>query len=101
MPRADRQRPRQFSPHQTHAYSPEAPAEAAHLSTVVLPFTNLPGDASQAYLADGITENLATDVSRFRNAFVIARNTALAFRGKNIDARDVGKELGVRYVLLG
>ena len=78
-----------------------APAEAAHLSIVVLPFTNLSGDPSQDYFADGITENLTTDLSRIRNSFVIARNTAFTFKGKNIDAKEIGKELGVRYVLEG
>ncbi len=77
------------------------PAEAAHLSIVVLPFTNLSGDPSQDYFADGITENLTTDLSRLSGSFVIARNTAFAFKGKNADAREIGKELGVRYVLDG
>jgi TolB-like protein/Tfp pilus assembly protein PilF len=75
--------------------------ETAHLSIVVLPFTNLSGDPSQDYFADGITENLTTDLSRLSGSFVIARNTAFAFRGKNIDVREIGKELGVRYVLEG
>ena len=78
-----------------------APAEAAHLSLVVLPFTNLSGDATQDYFADGVTENLTTDLSRIRNSFVIARNTAFTFKGKNIDAKEIGRELGVRYVLEG
>lgn len=78
-----------------------APAEAAHLSIVVLPFANLSKDSSQDYFADGVTENLTTDLSRIRNSFVIARNTAFTFKGKNVDARDIGKELGVRYVLEG
>jgi adenylate cyclase len=78
-----------------------ATAEAKHLSIVVLPFTNLSGDPAQNYFADGITENLTTDLSRIRNAFVIARNTAFTFKGKTIDAKEVGKELGVRYVLEG
>ena len=77
------------------------PAQAAHLSIVVLPFTNLSGDPSQDYFADGITENLTTDLSRIRDSFVIARNTAFTFKGKNADAREIGKELGVRYVLEG
>jgi len=80
---------------------PPVPAEAAHLSVVVLPFTNLSGDASQDYFADGITENLTTDLSRIRNSFVIARNTAFTYKGKNVDAKEIGKELGVRYVLEG
>jgi TolB-like protein/class 3 adenylate cyclase len=78
-----------------------APAEAKHLSIVVLPFTNLSGDPSQDYFADGITENLTTDLSRIRNSFVIARNTAFTFKGKTIDAKEIGKELGVRYILEG
>ena len=68
---------------------------------MVLPFTNLSNDPSQGYFADGITENLTTDLSRIRNSFVIARNTAFAFKGKNVDAKEIGKELGVRYVLEG
>ncbi len=76
-------------------------APAAHLSIVVLPFTNLSGDPSQDYFADGISENLTTDLSRIRNSFVIARNTAFTFKGKNIEAREISKELGVRYVLEG
>ena len=78
-----------------------APAEAKHLSIVVLPFANLSGDAAQDYFADGITENLTTDLSRLTGSFVIARNTAFTFKGKNADARQIGKELGVRYVLEG
>jgi adenylate cyclase len=81
--------------------STPVPAEAAHLSLVVLPFANLSGDASQDYFADGITENLTTDLSRIRNSFVIARNTAFTFKGKSTDAKEIGKELGVRYVLEG
>jgi len=78
-----------------------APAEPAHLSIVVLPFTNLSGDPAQDYFADGVTESLTTDLSRIRGSFVIARNTAFTFKGKTIDAKEIGKELGVRYVLEG
>jgi adenylate cyclase len=81
--------------------APATRADAAHLSFVVLPFTNLSGDPSQDYFADGITENLTTDLSRIRNSFVIARNTAFTFKGKNIDSKEISKELGVRYVLEG
>jgi adenylate cyclase len=77
------------------------PAEPARLSIVVLPFTNLSNDPSQDYFADGVTENLTTELSRIHNSFVIARNTAFSFKGKAIDARDIGRELGVRYVLEG
>src|ERR1700730_4199607 len=76
-------------------------AAAAHLSIVVLPFTNLSGDPTQDYFADGITENLTTDLSRLSGSLVIPHNTAFAFKGKNADAREIGKELGVRYVLEG
>ena len=76
-------------------------ARPAHLSVVVLPFTNLSGDPTQDYFADGITDNLTTDLSRIRDSFVIARNTAFTFKGKSIDAKEIGKQLGVRYVLEG
>jgi adenylate cyclase len=77
------------------------PADARHLSIVVLPFANLSNDPTQDYFADGVTESLTTDLSRLRGSFVIARNTAFTFKGKNVDAREIGKELGVRYVLEG
>jgi adenylate cyclase len=73
----------------------------AHLSIVVLPFVNLSGDPKQDYLADGITDNLTIELSLIRDAFVIAHNTAYTYRGKTIDARQIGAELGVRYVLEG
>jgi len=72
-----------------------------HLSIVVLPFANLSGDANQDYFADGVTDNLTSSLSRLRGFFVIARNTAFTFKGKNVDAREIGKELGVRYMLEG
>jgi TolB-like protein/DNA-binding SARP family transcriptional activator len=72
-----------------------------HLSIVVLPFANLSGDANQDYFAAGVTESLTTSLSRLRGFFVIARNTAFTFKGKNVDAREIGKDLGVRYVLEG
>ena len=68
---------------------------------MVSPFTNLSGDPSQDYFADGITENLTIDLSRIRNSFVISRNTAFTFKGKNIDSKEISEELGVRYVLEG
>ena len=77
------------------------PAEAAHLSIVVLPFKNLSGDPGEDYFADGITDNLTTDLSRIRDSFVIASTTAFTYRGKTVDAKEIGKELGVRYVLEG
>ena len=78
-----------------------ASTKATHLSIVVLPFANLSGDPAQDYFADGITENLTTELSHIRDSFVIARNTAFTFKGKNVDAKEVGKELDVRYVLEG
>jgi TolB-like protein/DNA-binding winged helix-turn-helix (wHTH) protein len=83
------------------AFASKAPAEAARLSIVVLPFTNLSNDPAQDYFADGVTENLTTELSRLHNSFVIARNTAFTFKGKNVDAKAIGKELSVRYVLEG
>ena len=83
------------------AVASKAPAEAARISIVVLPFTNLSNDPAQDYFADGVTENLTTELSRLHNSFVIARNTAFTFKGKNVDAKAIGKELGVRYVLEG
>jgi adenylate cyclase len=77
------------------------PAPAAHFSVVVLPFTNLSGEPSQDYFADGVTENLTTELSRIKDSFVIARNTAFTYKGKSIDAKAIGKELGVRYALEG
>ncbi len=73
----------------------------AHLSIVVLPFTNLSGDPAQDYFVDSITDNLTTEISRIRDSFVIARNTAFTFEGKSVDAKEIGKRLGFRYVLEG
>jgi TolB-like protein/class 3 adenylate cyclase/Tfp pilus assembly protein PilF len=70
-------------------------------SIVVLPFQNMSGDQEQEYFADGLTENLTTDLSRFPGIFVIGRNTAFTFKGKTIDLKLVGRELGVRYALEG
>jgi TolB-like protein/Flp pilus assembly protein TadD len=71
------------------------------LSIVVLPFANIGGDESQDYFVDGVTESLTTDLSRIPGAFVIARNTAFTFKGKPVEARKLGRELGVRYALEG
>jgi adenylate cyclase len=90
-----------LTPNRPVAAASKAPAEAAHLSIVVLPFTNLSNDPAQDYFADGVTENLTTDLSRIKGSFVIARNTAFTFKGKALDAKEIGKELGVRYVLEG
>ena len=77
------------------------PAVAPRLSIVVLPFTNLSDDREQQYFADGITEDLTTDLSRISGSFVIARNTAFTYKGQSVDVKRVSRELGVRYVLEG
>jgi adenylate cyclase len=80
---------------------PAGRTEAPRLSIVVLPFSNLSGDPSQDYFADGITEDLTSDLSRIAGSFVISRNTAFTLKGKGVDVRQIGRELGVRYVLEG
>jgi len=70
-------------------------------SIAVLPFTNLSDDAQQGYFADGIAEDLITDLSRLSGLFVVSRNSAFAYKGKSVDLRQVGRELGVKYVLEG
>jgi len=67
----------------------------------VLPFANLTNDPGQQYFADGVTEDLTTDLSRIAGMFVIARNTAFTYRDNPIDAKQIGRELGVRYALEG
>ena len=76
-------------------------AVTPRLSIVVLPFANLSNDPEQEYFADGITDDLTTDLSRIADSFVIVRNTAFAYKGKSADARQIGRELGVHYVLQG
>ena len=87
-------------------YSPVTAAieatPARSLSIVVLPFDNLSGDPAQEYFADGITHSLTTDLSRaLPGSFVVARETAFTYKGKTVDARQIGRELHVRYVLEG
>ncbi|MFL5265252.1 MAG: adenylate/guanylate cyclase domain-containing protein [Stellaceae bacterium] len=74
---------------------------ARSLPIVFLPFSNLSDDPDQEYFADGITEDLTTDFSRIPGSLVIARTTAFTYKGKSMDARQVGSELGIRYVLAG
>ncbi len=90
--------PRSSSPPPT-AIPP--PAVAPRLSIVVLPFSNLSDDRGQQYFADGITEELTTDLSRLAGMLVISRNTAFTYRDKRVDTRHIGRELCVRYVLEG
>ncbi|MDB5604962.1 MAG: adenylate cyclase 3 [Bradyrhizobium sp.] len=77
------------------------PLSTPRLSIVVLPFVNIGDDPEQEYFVDGVIESLTTDLSRIRGSFVIARNTAFAFKGKSPDVRQIGRELNVRYVLEG
>ncbi len=70
-------------------------------SIAVLPFTNMSGDVEQEYFSDGITEDIITELSRFRSLFVIARHSSFTYKGQAIDVRKIGHELGVRYVLEG
>jgi adenylate cyclase len=70
-------------------------------SIAVLPFENMSGDPDQEYFTDGVTEDIITELSRFHSLFVIARNSSFTYKGKSPDIRQVGRELGVRYVLEG
>jgi TolB-like protein/class 3 adenylate cyclase/Flp pilus assembly protein TadD len=89
------------TPAVTAASSIAQPLMAPRLSIVVLPFANLSNDPEQQYFADGITEDVTTDLSRIANSFVISRNTAFTYRDKRVDTKQIGRELGVRYVLEG
>jgi adenylate cyclase len=81
--------------------APVALSLPAKPSIAVLPFSNMSGDAEQEYFADGIVEDIVTGLSRLRWLFVIARNSSFTYKGRNVDVRNVGRELGVRYVLEG
>ncbi|HEX7566666.1 MAG TPA: adenylate/guanylate cyclase domain-containing protein, partial [Bradyrhizobium sp.] len=70
-------------------------------SIAVLPFTNMSGDPDQEYFADGMVEDIITALSKFKSLFVIARNSSFTYKGKAVDLRQVGRDLGVRYVLEG
>jgi TolB-like protein len=74
---------------------PDAP------SIAVLPFQNMSGDVEQEYFADGIVEEIITALSRFRHLFVIARNSSFTYKGRAVDVKQIGRELGVRYLLEG
>ena len=89
------------SPTRVPAATELGPKELPRLSIVVLPFANIGGDSEQEYFVDGVTENLTTDLSRIAGSFVIARNTAFTYKGKPVSVKQIGEELGVRYVLEG
>lgn len=78
-----------------------APALPAKPSIAVLPFVNLSGEPEQDYLADGVIEDIIAALSRHRWLFVVARNSSFTYKGRNVDVKQVGRELGVRYVLEG
>ncbi len=93
---------------ETASMFPSGSAAAAHAlvlpdrpSIAVLPFQNMSGDAEQEYFADGMAEDIITALSRFKSLFVIARNSSFTYKGKAVDIKQVGRELGVRYVLEG
>ena len=90
--------PAQAKPAPATAREKSAPPR---LSMVVLPFTNIGGEAEQEHFVDGVTESLTTDLSRLRGSFVIGRNTAFTYKGKAVDLKQIGRELNVRYVLEG
>jgi adenylate cyclase len=88
--------------HQRAGETPAVPGrEADRPSVAVLPFANLSGDPQQDYLSDGITEDITTELSRFSELRVIARNSSFQYKGKAVDIRQVGRELNARYVLEG
>ncbi len=94
------------SPAAPAAAAPRAPAEPAlrppeKPSLAVLPFNNMSGDPEQEYFADGITEDIITDVSKVPGMFVIARNSSFTYKKQNVDVKEVGRKFGVRHVLEG
>ena len=90
----------QASPPPAAAAAPVA-AQPPRLSLVVLPFASLGAGPEHEHFVDGVTESLTTDLSQISNAFVVARNTAFAYKGKHVDATQLGRELKVRYILEG
>jgi adenylate cyclase len=90
-----------FSANRIATVATKPAPEAARLSIVALPFANLSGDPAQDYLADALTDQLTTAIARLRDSFVIAHSTALTYKDKPVDAKTIGGELGVRYLLEG
>ena len=89
-------------PSQAASAQPSAPLPLPDKPSIaVLPFTNIGGDAKQERLTDGITEDVITDLSHYHGLFVIARNSVMTYKGKTVNVQQVGRELGVRYVLEG
>ena len=94
-----------FRPPQTHASVPPPEKPALPLPSIpsiaVLPFSNLSGDSSQEYFSDGLSDQLINQLSRVPGLFVIARNSSFSYKGKTVDEHEIGRELGVRYILEG
>lgn len=92
------------APAATESATPERalpPPLSDKMSVAVMPFDNMSGDSEQEYFIDCITEDIITELSRFRHLFVIARNSSFVYKGKSVDVRQVARELGVRYVVEG
>jgi len=100
---------RLYAVSQSGVLAAKSPSEAATKplplpekpSIAVLPFQNMSGDPEQEYFADGMVEDITTALSRVKWLFVIARNSSFTYKGKAVDIKQVGRELGVRYVLEG
>ena len=89
------------APAQVAGAAPASPAVPHKPSIAVLPFMNMSGDAEQEYFSDGITEDLITDLSKISALFVIARNSSFAYKGRSVKVQEIGRDLGVRFVLEG
>jgi TolB-like protein len=98
---ADPVRAYSLNPLSVAGSKPPVPALPDKPSIAVLPFINMSGDPGQEYFSDGITEDIITELARFHSLFVIARNSSFQYRGKNVDVRLIGRELGVRYLVEG
>ncbi|MER8967460.1 adenylate cyclase [Mesorhizobium sp. M0074] len=100
--RTERQRPEPSSAAASLAQVLAAPTRRDDQPSIaVLPFQNLSGDVEQEYFADGMVEDIVTALAHFRHLFVVARNSSFTYRGRSIDIKQVGRELGVRYVVEG
>jgi adenylate cyclase len=90
----------QLAPERDQGWKPPVPLDEKP-TVAVLPFQNLSDDPNQDYFSDGITEDIVTELSRFRELLVIAQNSSFAFRGKNVDVREIGRSLGASHVIEG
>jgi len=93
--------PAEAAPAPTPIEPAPMPALPANPSIAVLPFLNLSGDPAQDYLVDGVVEDIIAALSRYRWLFVVARNSSFTYKARMVDVKQVGRELGVRYVLEG